>query len=88
MLQSLYHASIAVPDEISLVSLITATSIPPLMLDPTHVEIDRPLIGQTALQNLIGIMEGTLPPPQQALVPGKFVIGETTGLCRDVRRLR
>ncbi len=85
MLWILHHASVAVPDDISIISLITATSTPPLLLKPTHVDINRPLIGQMALQNLIGIVEGTLQPPQQALVPGKLVIGETTGPCRDVR---
>lgn len=85
MMHVLYRASISVPDDLSIVSLITATSVPPLLLAPTHVEIKRPLIGQIALQILINLIEGTVKPPQQVLVPGTFVIGETTGICRDVR---
>jgi len=79
----LYRASIAVPGDVSVVCLIDAVPVPPAMLTPTHVQVKRPLIGQTALQMLIGFIEGTAQPPQQILVPGTFVIGETTGMCRD-----
>lgn len=85
IMHGLYRASISVPNDLSVVSLITATRVPPLLLTPTHVEINRPLIGQIALQTLIHLIEGTLKPPQQVLVPGSFVIGETTGSCRDSR---
>lgn len=85
IMHGLHRASIAVPDDLSVVSLITATSVPPLLLAPTHVDIKRPLIGQIALQNLINLIEGTVKSPQQVLVPGTFVIGETTGICRDIR---
>lgn len=88
MMHVLYDASISVPDDLSIVSLISAVSVPPLLLTPTHIEIKRPLIGQIALQKLISLIEGTVKPPQQVLVPGSLVIGETTGICRDVRSRR
>lgn len=84
VMQALNRASIAVPGDVSVVCLIDATPVPPSMLTPTHVQIKRPLIGQTALQMLIDLIEGTAQPPQQILVPGTFVIGDTTGVCRDV----
>jgi DNA-binding LacI/PurR family transcriptional regulator len=84
VMRVLHHASIAVPGDVSVVCLIDATPVPPSMLPPTHVQIKRPFIGQTALQMLIGLVEGTVQPPQQILVPGTFVIGDTTGVCRDV----
>ncbi len=75
------QANIRIPEDVSIVCLTTAEYDQSLGLQPTHLYLNRPGIGEKAVEVLIKLIDGELESPQQIMMPTVFVAGETTGPC-------
>lgn len=80
-LKILERAKIRIPNDISIASLTTAEFDLSVGLQPTHLYLNRPAIGEKAVEVLIQLIKGDLKAPQQIIMPAHFVAGDTTGPC-------
>jgi len=81
ILEALTRKGLRVPDDISIISLTTAEFDPTTGLQPSHLHLNRPLIGEKAIELLVQLVNGDVETPQQITMPAIFVAGETTGPC-------
>lgn len=81
ILEILKTLDIRIPEDLSIVSLTTAEIDRVYGLSPTHLNLDRPTIGEKAVEVLIQLIEDEITSPQQIMMPAHFVAGDTTGLC-------
>jgi DNA-binding LacI/PurR family transcriptional regulator len=71
------ETDLQIPDDLSLVFLVTSTGNLPFA-NPTRVKLNRDVKGRVATQRLIKRLEGSLTGYQQMQDPCQFVIGNTT----------
>lgn len=81
ILEILKTLDIRIPEDLSIVSLTTAEIDRVYGLHPTHLNLDRPAIGEKAVEVLIQLIGGEIEAPQQIMMPAHFVAGDTTGPC-------
>lgn len=81
MMKIFEREGIRPPDDLSIVSLTTAEFDISTGLQPTHLHLDRPAIGERAIELLIQLINGDIDTPQQIMMPADFVVGGTTGPC-------
>jgi len=70
--------NIAIPDDMSLVSLVDVDENLPYPADLTYVETDRYGVAELAVQTLSGLLSKTVGPPQQHVIDCRFIVGSTT----------
>ncbi len=71
--------NIAIPGDLSLLSLVNIDEQLAYGVEPTHVETDRYVVAELAVRTLIQLLDGSVQPPQQHTVACRFTIGNTTG---------
>ncbi len=79
ILQLLYQAGMRLPQDISVLSMTTATNSLPYMLKPSHIQLNQRAVGVTATRILVQRIHGEIDHPQQVKLPCQFVPGATTG---------
>jgi DNA-binding LacI/PurR family transcriptional regulator len=78
VLSYFYEQGIRVPEDISVVCLTSIEHSLPYPHLPSFVQLNRPTLGQVAVQTLIKLMNGEFTDPQQIYIPCEFVAGGTT----------
>lgn len=81
VLEKLKPYDIRVPQDLSIVSLTTADYDLTYGVQPSHLSLNRPAIGERAVEVLTKIIKGDLETPQQIIMPAVYVAGDTTGPC-------
>ncbi|HEX2037231.1 MAG TPA: substrate-binding domain-containing protein, partial [Chloroflexota bacterium] len=76
---TLAASRVRVPQDVSVVSLSDGTSPWPGPEPLAYVRLDRPAVGERAVQLLLARLEGTADRPQQVLMPCTYVPGASVG---------
>ena len=79
VMMMLDRQQLRVPAQVSVLSLTTANQSLPYMLEPTYLQLDQHRAGETAARILVKRINREVTGPQQIVLPGKFVPGQTTG---------
>lgn len=82
VLARLHGQGIRVPDDLSVICLTSVDHSLPFPYLPSFVQLNRPTLGQVAVQTLIALMQGEFTQPQQIYIPCAFVVGGTTGAAK------
>lgn len=70
--------NIAIPDDVSLVSLVDVDEYLPYPVDLTYVETDRYGVAELAVETLSRLLSRAVEPPQQHVIDCRFIVGSTT----------
>jgi DNA-binding LacI/PurR family transcriptional regulator len=84
-LACLHEHGLRVPEDVSVISLTSVNHSLPYPHMPSHVQLNRPNLGQVAVQTLISCISGEVTQPQQIYIPCAFIAGGTTAPRKEGR---
>lgn len=74
-----------IPDDISLISFDRSHQLQLVSSDLTLIDTRAEDVGTTAAQMLLDILAGRVRESRQVLIAPKMIVGQSTGLCREMR---